>query len=40
MKRVTSFLYLIVAVGCAPLAHATLQLSFQIDGASPTVCNF
>jgi hypothetical protein len=38
MKRVTSFLYLIAAVGCAPLAHAALQLSFQLPGGSPTVC--
>jgi hypothetical protein len=38
MKRVTSFLYLIMAVGCAPLAHAALQLSFQISGGTQTVC--
>src|SRR5215472_3912814 len=38
MKRVTSFLHLISAVGCAPLVHAALQLSFQINGGSPTVC--
>jgi len=34
----TSFLYVIAAAGCAPLAHATLQLSFEINGGSPTVC--
>jgi len=38
MKTLTNFLYVIAAVGCAPLAHATLQLSFMINGGSPTVC--
>jgi hypothetical protein len=38
MKTLTSFLYVIAAVGGAPLAHAALQLSFQLPGGSPTVC--
>jgi hypothetical protein len=38
MKKLTSFLCVIAAVGCAPLAHATLQLSYKIDGGATTTC--
>jgi hypothetical protein len=38
VREVTSFLCVIAVVGCAPLAQATMQLSFQINGGSPTVC--
>ena len=38
MRKLTSFLCVIAVVGCAPLAQATMQLSFQINGGFPTVC--
>ena len=38
MKKLTSLLGVIVAAGCASLAQAALQLSFQLPGGSPTVC--
>jgi hypothetical protein len=38
MTKVTSFLCVIAAVGCVPLAQADMMLSYQLPGGSPTQC--